>query len=497
MYFPHTLHDLAPAALVEEAIKQGEGKLSAQGGLVVETAPFTGRAADDKYVVDGDYARSRLDWGNQLHRMGRPEAQALRAELLRVLGKAPVTYGATRWVGAHPRWRLKVRLLTDSAAQGLFFHHMLREGDGGALQEWSVIHCPRLFIPDPARFGLARPVGIVLDFEHREVMVVGTSYAGEVKKALFSVMNTLLPDHGVLPMHAGANVGAGGDVSVFFGLSGTGKTTLSTDEGRALIGDDEHGLADDGVFNFEGGCYAKTAGLNPETEPQIHAAAGRFATLLENVALPPDRVPDFSDLRLTENGRASYPLSAIPGVHPGQRAGLPQDLFFLSADAFGVMPALASLTPKQAMEYFLCGYTSKLAGTEVGIKEPRSAFSHCFGAPFMLRRPREYAELLGGLMEKHRFNVWFINTGWTAGGYGRGQRFPLKVTRQIIRAIQERRVDPKDHQVDPVLGLAVPRQVPGVEARWLLPSRDTQAERKAQEIKRLFAQQLEKVQAAF
>jgi len=292
-------------------------------------------------------------------------------------------------------------------------------------------------------------------------------------------------------MHSGANVGENGNVSVFFGLSGTGKTTLSTDEGFKLIGDDENGLSDDGIFNFEGGCYAKTAKLSEKDEPQIFKAATSWGTLLENVILKGNRKPDFDDLTLTENGRASYPLSSIDGIYENQCAPIPQNLFFLSADAYGVLPPVASLDATQAMNFFLCGYTSKLAGTEIGIKEPKVAFSYCFGAPFMLRHPVEYAKLLADFMEKYQIKVWLINTGWGKGGYGKTDRFPLAVTRRIIRSIQNGEVNDKQGEIDPIFGFKVPKLIEGVDPK-LLTTSDPQDE-VALKLKRQFDEQLAKI----
>ncbi|MFP5457418.1 MAG: phosphoenolpyruvate carboxykinase (ATP) [Bacteriovoracia bacterium] len=478
--------------LIEETIRRGLGTFSAGGALMVDTGKFTGRAADDKYVVACPYSEKVINWKNKTGKLTRQHADALRAHLLGVLERSEARYQITRTVGAHQRWRIKATLVTQGPSHALFFDNMMRPLEAGAhLQEWTIFHTPFYTIEKPSDFGLTRGTAIVLDFEKREVLIAGTAYAGEVKKAMFSVMNTLLPEHGVLPMHAGANISATGMVSVFFGLSGTGKTTLSTDEGLALLGDDEHGFADDGVFNFEGGCYAKTAKLSQKDEPQIFAASTRFGAILENVALKSDGAPDFLDLSKTENGRSSYPLAFIDGVHPGQAGPVAHDIFFLSADATGVLPPVASLTATQAQDYFLTGYTSKLAGTEVGIKEPKAAFSYCFGAPFMMRPAQEYAQLLSKLVEKHQCRVWLINTGWSKGGYGVSERFPLKVTRQIIRSIQKGEVAPLKGEVDPVFGFVVPQEIPGVDKKLLQVSLANDP--KAIALKQQFQSELEKV----
>lgn len=490
--FAQTLKDLTQTQLVEETLRFGLGKLSAGGALVVNTGKFTGRSADDKYVVSCPYSEKHINWANKTGKLTREQVNGVREEVLHAIKNSPASYETTKQVGAHPKWRIKATLLTQGPSHAFFFNNMMRAVEGSTfLQEWTVIHAPFYELQNPKKFGIERSTAIILDFDQKEIIIAGTSYAGEVKKALFSVMNTILPDYGVLPMHAGASISQNKTVSVFFGLSGTGKTTLSTDEGFHLIGDDEHGLADDGIFNFEGGCYAKTAKLSASDEPQIFQAASSWGTLLENVPLTAQREPDFFDLSHTENGRASYPLSSIEGVHPTQCGPIPKDLFFLSADASGVLPPVASLNSIEAMEFFLCGYTSKLAGTELGIKEPKSTFSYCFGAPFMQRRPQEYAELLAALMEKHKFNVWLINTGWGKGGYGQTERFPIKVTRQIIRSIQKGLVDPKAGKRDPVFGFLVPQDIPGVDAKLLEVCSSTDA--KAVELKGLFEKQLKKI----
>ena len=490
--FSHTKTELNRAQLIEETIKLNRGTFSDGGALMVTTGQFTGRAADDKYVVSCPYSEKVVNWKNKTGKLTRTQAEALRAQIVKTLEKSPSTYKVTRTVGAHSQWRIKATLVTQGPSHALFFDNMMRPLENGAhLQDWTILHTPFHTVENHLSMGIARGTAIVLDYEKKEVLIAGTAYAGEVKKAMFSVMNTLLPDHGVLPMHAGANISATGNVSVFFGLSGTGKTTLSTDVGLALLGDDEHGFADDGVFNFEGGCYAKTAKLSKDDEPQIFAASTRFGAILENVELKNDGTPDFFDLSKTENGRASYPLEFIDGVHPGQRGAVAKDIFFLSADATGVLPPVASLTATQAQDYFLTGYTSKLAGTEVGIKEPKAAFSYCFGAPFMMRPAHEYAQLLSRLVEKHHCRVWLINTGWGKGGYGQTERFPLKVTRQIIRSIQKGDVAPLKGETDPIFGFVVPQDIPGVDKALLKVSDANDS--KAQALKNQFQTELAKI----
>lgn len=492
--FSNTKLNTSQAELVEDSVKLNIGTLSSGGALVVNTGKYIGRSANDKYVVACPYTEKNINWANNTGKITKAQAMLAKKEILEAIQASETTYSTVKQVGAHPRWCIKATLISQSPSHTLFFNNMMRDLESARfLQEWTVYHAPFYELKNHKNYGVERSTAIILDFDQKEILIAGTSYAGEIKKALFSVMNTILVDHGVLPMHSGASVGRDGSVSVFFGLSGTGKTTLSTDEGFQLIGDDEHGLAGDGIFNFEGGCYAKTAKLSKKDEPQIHRAASSWGTLLENVVLKENRAPDFDDLTLTENGRASYPLESIEGVFPTQQGPIPKNFFFLSADAYGVLPPVASLNPKQAMEFFLCGYTSKLAGTEIGIKEPKSAFSYCFGAPFMLRHPTEYAKLLAGFMEKHQIKVWLINTGWGKGGFGKTDRFPLSVTRQIIRNIQNGLVDVKDSVSDPVFGFSVPQKMTGVDSKLLAPS--DPSDEAALKLKGQFDEQLKKITA--
>jgi phosphoenolpyruvate carboxykinase (ATP) len=485
------------ALLITRAVRSGFAELSAHGAVVVKTGAYTGRAADDKYVVSDEYSEKHVNWENKVTRLSAAQYTELRGFIFEALKKSPETFHLTREVGASSAFKIKATLHTPGATHALFFQHMMRDLTAGeGLSHWTIYHAPFNSIPQPNTFGIARGAAVVMNYGKREILIAGTAYAGEIKKSLFSVMNTILPEKGVLPMHAGANVGTRGDVSVFFGLSGTGKTTLSTDEGRTLIGDDEHGLSDEGVFNFEGGCYAKTANLSQKEEPQIFGTTRQFATLLENVVLDDSGVPQFHDLSLTENGRASYPLSVIEGVKEDGLGPVAQDLFFLSADALGVLPPVACLSPDEAMKYFLCGYTSKLAGTEVGVKEPKMAFSYCFGAPFMMRRPIEYAQLLKEQMLKHNFKVWLINTGWAAGGYGKASRFPIHTTRHIIRSIQAQKVDTKNVTKDPIFGFAIPF-IEGVDEKLMHPWKGWSDQVSYQEKAHSLKAQIEKQFATF
>jgi phosphoenolpyruvate carboxykinase (ATP) len=374
---------------------------------------------------------------------------------------------------AHPDHRLAIRVITENAWHNLFarnlFIRLEPEQIPDHIPEFTILQAPG-FHADPEEDGVNSEVFIVLNLEKRMILIGGTSYAGEIKKSIFTTLNYLLPLKGVLSMHCSANVGKGGDVALFFGLSGTGKTTLSSDPERLLIGDDEHGWGDDGVFNFEGGCYAKTINLRAELEPMIWEATRNFGTILENVSLDPDtRRVDFDDQSLTENTRAAYPINFLENIVPEGRGGHPENIFFLTADAFGVMPPVARLTPEQAMYYFLSGYTSKLAGTEKGVKEPQTTFSTCFGAPFLPLYPRVYAHLLGEKIARHKAKVWLINTGWTGGPYGVGSRIRLPFTRAMIRAALNGSLENIPLRDDPYFGVAVPEQVPGLPAEILNP----------------------------
>lgn len=465
-----TLVNLEVPVLVERCLQERKGELSADGALVVHTGKFTGRAADDKYVVDDDYSHGRIDWKNNINTMKADQFEKLRDEFSKYInGSGEKLYIMERSVGADSDYSLGVRVITTSPSHALFAHHMFRpKTNNPKLNFFTVYHCPELE-PNPKEHNLKSSTVIAINFTSREVIILGTGYAGEMKKAIFSVMNVLLPDAGVLPMHSGSNVDDRGNVSVFFGLSGTGKTTLSTDIGLKLIGDDEHGLSEDGIFNIEGGCYAKTYKLTAKGEPQVYFATNHFGSLIENVKLDEKRRPLFDDKSITENGRSSYPLNFISDSVASGMGNFPKNIFFLSADAMGVLPAVAKLNPEQAMYYFLSGYTAKLAGTELGLAGIKAAFSHCFGAPFMMRHPETYAELLKHFMQEHDLDVWLINTGWCGGAYGVGERYDLSVTRQIIRAIQRGLPADTQYENDSVFDLSLPVSIPGVESKFLRP----------------------------
>jgi phosphoenolpyruvate carboxykinase (ATP) len=462
--------NLTVPELIEAAVKRNEAVLTADGALRATTGAFTGRSPKDKYIVADPSVRDHIDWG--------PVNQPMEPEKFDGLFKRLEAYLADKEVfifdgfaGADPDYRLPIRVINEYAWHNLFVRQLFIRPTEEELKthtpQFTVVCAPH-FKADPVVDGTRSETVIAVSFERKMVIIAGTQYAGEMKKSIFSVMNHLLPDHGVMPMHCSANVGKDGDVALFFGLSGTGKTTLSADPERFLIGDDEHGWSDRGVFNFEGGCYAKCIGLTKDKEPQIWEAI-RFGTVLENVVLDDNRRPDFHDNSLTENTRAAYPVDYIPGaVIPGI-AGHPNVILFLTADAFGVLPPIAKLTPEQAMYHFLSGYTSKLAGTERGVTEPEATFSTCFGAPFLPRPAHVYAEMLGEKISKYNVDVYLVNTGWTGGPYGVGKRMNLEYTRAMVRAAISGELRSVDYVTDPVFGLAMPTECPGVPPHLLNP----------------------------
>lgn len=461
--------DADVATLVQRALHAYEGQLSDAGALVIRTGIHTGRSPEDKYVVEDPYTSGRIDWAS----VKKIDARAylnLRNQVRSYLNNhLRNIYVSERSVSAKSQFQLGIRLLTTHASAALFAKNLFRDPvDRPALGSFTVLHCPLLEI-QPYSHNVAGPTVILINFGEREILIAGTQYLGEIKKAVFSVMNTLLPDFGVLPAHAGANSDEAGDVSVFFGLSGTGKTTLSTDLGRRMIGDDEHGIGPEGIFNLEGGCYAKTFHLSRDKEPQIYDAVNRFGTLIENVPLDRSHRLDFDSAVITENGRAAYPLSHLREVVSDSEGKLPSNIFFLSADAMGVLPAVSKLTIPQAYYFFLSGYTSKVSGTEMNLDGVKATFSHCFGAPFMLRKPQVYAQLLKELLERRKTTVWLINTGWYGGPYGVGRRYDLITTRSIIRAIQQGLDDTWAFQNETLFNLAVPTSIPGVAPSVLHP----------------------------
>jgi phosphoenolpyruvate carboxykinase (ATP) len=477
-----TVHrNLSVPALVETAVKYGEGMLTSTGALSVTTGKYTGRSPKDKFIVEDSLTKDKVHWGPVNQPFSQEKFDAIYAKVLNHLKTKKELFVFDGFAGADETYRLPIRVINEYAWQNLFVHQLFIRPTAEELEkhepQFTVIAVPS-FSADPAVDGTNSETFILVSFEKRVVLIGGTHYAGEMKKSIFSVMNFLLPQKGVMPMHCSANIGKNGDVALFFGLSGTGKTTLSADPNRSLIGDDEHGWSDDGVFNFEGGCYAKCIRLTEENEPEIWNAI-KFGSVLENVVVDSEsRIPDYDSDQLTENTRAAYPLHYIPGAVLPSVGGHPNVIVFLTADAFGVLPPIAKLTKEQAMYYFLSGYTSKLAGTERGVTEPEATFSTCFGAPFLPLQPTVYAELLGEKISKHNAKVYLVNTGWTGGGYGTGSRMKLSYTRAMVTAAIEGRLDNAEFITDPIFGLAIPTQVEGVPSEVLNP-RNTWADKAA------------------
>jgi len=457
--------NLPPAKLILQTLLRGEGVLTSQGALAIETGTFTGRSPKDRFLVQDEATASRVDWGDINQPISSEAFQTLLQDVQAHLdGKSVFVKDAA--VGADERYRIPVRVVAEKAWSSLFVDNMFirltDEERWVAEPDWHVI-CAPSFKADPARHGCRQGNVSAIDFKRKIIVVAGSGYTGEIKKGMFSVMNYILPvEHEVLPMHCSSNMGEEGDVAVFFGLSGTGKTTLSSDPQRQLIGDDEHGWTADGVFNMEGGCYAKTIDLSPEGEPEIFQAI-RYGAMLENIGFEEDGVtPNFADDSITPNTRVSYPIHHIPGAVPTGKGGHPTDIFFLTCDAFGVLPPLARLNKGQAMYHFLSGYTAKVAGTEAGVVEPQTTFSACFGAPFLPLHATEYARMLGERMTQHGVRLWLVNTGWTGGGYGVGHRMKLSHTRAMISAALEGKLDHVDMVEHPVFGLHVPTSCEGV-----------------------------------
>jgi phosphoenolpyruvate carboxykinase (ATP) len=465
--------NLTPPALYEHAIIAGDAEIAEGGPLVVSTGVHTGRAPKDKFVVREPGSEDRVWWGD-INQPISPEHHAGLGERLRAhLAAASDVYVIDSYAGADPKEQLSVRIVTDSAWHALFAQTLFRVPADEELERFQpqalILHAPSFTADGPAD-GVRQDNFVSLHLTDLEILIGGTYYAGEIKKSIFTLMNDRLPTRGVLSMHCSANVGADGRVALFFGLSGTGKTTLSTDSTRPLIGDDEHGWSDDGVFNIEGGCYAKVINLSPEGEPEIYATTRMFGTVLENVVMDPvTRRLDLDDASKTENTRAAYPLESIPNTVPEARAGHPSAIVMLTADAFGVLPPVARLTSEQAMDLFLAGYTAKVAGTEVGVVEPQATFSACFGAAFLPQPPAVYAELLGRKIEEHGVSTWLVNTGWTGGPYGTGSRMPIGATRAIVRAALSGALDDAPTRTDPNFGFEVPTGIEGVDAALLDP----------------------------
>ncbi|MBI1730026.1 phosphoenolpyruvate carboxykinase (ATP) [Candidatus Acetothermia bacterium] len=459
--------DYPEATLYEEAIRRGEGKLARKGALVVLTGEYTGRSPKDRFIVREPATEAKIDWGS-VNKPLEPRAfDQLYHDVINYISKQEL-FVQDLLVCAHPDFQRPVRVIAEFAWHSLFARNLFiapkEDRKSSNKSGFTVIYAPR-FMADPQRHGTQTGVFIVLNIQKRLVLIGGTEYAGEMKKCIFSMLNFLLPDEKVFPMHCSANAGKSGDVALFFGLSGTGKTTLSADPNRKLIGDDEHGWFDNGVFNFEGGCYAKAIGLKSETEPEIYRASVGFGSLLENVVLDPaTRELDFFNDSITENTRSAYPIESLDLVTPEGVGGIPKTLFFLTYDAFGVLPPIARLTREQAIFYFLLGYTAKVAGTERGLTKPEATYSTCFGSPFLPRRASEYGRMLGQRLDQSEAQVWLLNTGITGGPAGVGKRMPLKETRALVSAAIDGTLERASFQKEPIFGLQVPSQCAGVSA---------------------------------
>ncbi len=502
---PKSLRNLTAAAYYQLAVERGEGEIAAEGPLVVRTGEHTGRSAQDKFTVRRPEIEHKIWWDN---------SKAISPENFDALYRDMLDYASARELcaqdlrgGADKDHSINVRVFTELAWHSLFIQHLLvrppmaeRGFEIGKAQDFTIVDLPG-FEADPKRHGCRTRTVIAVDFVRRMVLIGGTSYAGEMKKSVFTILNFLLPEAGVMPMHCSVNVGAGDDAAVFFGLSGTGKTTLSADPNRILIGDDEHGWSENGLFNFEGGCYAKMIRLSPEAEPEIHATTKRFGTVLENVVMDrKTRALDLDDASLAENSRGAYPIHYIPNASETGRTTHPKNIIMLTADAFGVLPPIARLSAGQAMYHFLSGFTAKVAGTEKGLgKEPQPTFSTCFGAPFMPRHPSEYGNLLGELIGRHQVTCWLVNTGWTGGPHGEGERMPIKVTRALLSAALDGSLNAAPMRKDETFGFDVPTKVPGVDDRILNPKdtwRDASAyDAQAKKLAGMFVENFRKFEA--
>ncbi len=492
---------LSPAALYEEAVRRDEAAIASEGPLVCRTGPHTGRSPNDKFVVREPSSAEHVAWGKVNRPLDERQWDELHRDFLASLtGKELFVLDC--FAGADPKYRLNVRVINEYAWHNLFCRNLFIDDPAAAIEaapQFTIIDSPS-FKADPARHGTQSEVVIALNFAKKLVLIGGTSYAGEMKKSIFTVLNYLLPLRNVLSMHCSANIGASGDTALFFGLSGTGKTTLSSDPERMLIGDDEHGWSDNGVFNFEGGCYAKTIRLSADAEPQIYATTRRFGTVLENVVFDPEsRKLDLDDDRFTENTRAAYPISYIENAVMSGQGGHPKNVIMLTADAFGVLPPISRLTPDAAMYHFLSGYTAKVAGTEKGVTEPKATFSTCFGAPFLPLAPGRYAKMLGEKIAQHKSHVWLVNTGWTGGPYGVGKRMKIAYTRAMVRAALWGALDHVHFELDPVFNLHVPASCPDVPAEVLKPKNtwsDAAAyDAQAQKLARMFAENFKTFEA--
>ena len=485
-------YQLSPPELIERAILDGEGTLANSGALLIDTGKFTGRSPKDRFIVEDDLTRDFVFWGYINIRFDPDKFETLYNKVVHYLAEKAI-YVRDAYACADPEYRLNIRVITERAFQNLFAHNLFLRPDHvnpNDRPEWTIIAAPG-FKSNPDTDGTRQENFVILNFTEKIILIGGTAYTGEIKKGIFSVLNFLLPHrHKVLSMHCSANVGEDNDTAIFFGLSGTGKTTLSADPKRGLIGDDEHGWSNKSIFNFEGGCYAKCVDLTVENEPQIYKAI-KFGSLLENVNFfPGTRQVDYSNIKKTENTRVAYPINFIDQAIEPSIASTPKNIFFLTADAFGVLPPISKLTPGQAMYHFISGYTAKVAGTEAGITEPQTTFSACFGKAFLPLHPTQYAELLGDKMKEHEVNVWLVNTGWTGGAYGSGSRMKLGYTRSMITAALNGDFKQIDFQEHPVFGLMMPVSCPDVPSKILNP-------RNTWEDKRLYDQKCAELAVSF
>lgn len=478
-----TVHyNLIEPALVQAAIKRGEGTLGLGGAFLCTTGQFTGRSPKDKFVVRTPLVEDTIWWENNAP-MSPEGFAALKADMFAHMNGGEL-FVQDLYAGADPEHKINVRVVTELAWHGLFIRHLLRRPARDELEgfaaDWTIVNCPS-FKADPKKHGCRTDTVIALNFDEKLVLIGNTAYAGENKKSVFTILNYILPGKGVMAMHCSANhaIGNPDDAAVFFGLSGTGKTTLSASPDRTLVGDDEHGWSDNGIFNFEGGCYAKTINLSAEAEPEIYATTSRFGTVIENMVFDPETlVLDFTDNSLTDNTRCAYPLEAISNASATSMAGQPKNVVMLTCDAFGVLPPIARLSPAQAMYHFLSGFTSKVAGTERGITEPQPTFSTCFGSPFMPRRPEVYGKLLQEKILATGASCWLVNTGWTGGAYGTGKRMPIKATRALLTGALDGSLEKAEFRKDPFFGFEVPVAVHDVDGKLLNP-RDTWADKAA------------------
>jgi phosphoenolpyruvate carboxykinase (ATP) len=493
----------SPDELVQDTLRTGEGVLTDTGALAINTGEFTGRSPQDKFTVKDEITENTVNWNNFNIPIEEKYFHVIREKMIDYLNGLPEVWIRDCYACADPRYRINIRVINEKPWTNLFAYNMFLRPEEEDLEdfktEWTILSAPGLRL-DPAECGTRQHNAAVISFKYKTVLIAGSGYTGETKKGIFSILNYILPqEQNVLSMHCSANMGADGDTAIFFGLSGTGKTTLSADPKRKLIGDDEHGWTKDGVFNFEGGCYAKLINLSPEREPEIYNAI-RHGAIVENVCFyPGTNKINFDDACITENTRVSYPLDYISNALEPSIGNIPKNIFFLTCDAYGVLPPVSKLTKSQAMYQFISGYTAKVAGTEAGVTEPKPTFSACFGAPFLPLHPGKYAQMLGEKMEKHNVKVWLINTGWTEGAYGEGHRMKLDYTRAMITAALDGRLDNTEFITDPVFGLAIPKEVPGVPGDILIPKntwKDKQAyDEKAKFLAGLFVKNFEKYSA--